>query len=419
MTQARPRHGPGGLTWLVAGRLAMTASNAALMLLVALVFMDGATFGTFAVAISLQIVVSRAVLLGLDQGVVRMHTVAQDRTEPVRAAVSIAGGLGLALLVLGAVLAPLQPGTVRWPIVVAVALGAVGSAWFDLGCAIVLARLRYRAAGLLTAAMPGVRLAVTLAACATTHNDSLLPIVAYGAATFGAGVVLLGAVVRRFGWHAGTEMFWRELHYTKWVGMSDAATVLSQVLALVVLKRCGQDAEAGRFAFAMQAVQVFVAVYVAFYQSLLPRAARLGGVDAVPIFLRQSLRMAARLALTCAALACVAALVLPMVLEELRPELTGFGPGFLGLSAFAVVMFFEAPLGVVCQYLLRPRLQLLALLVRCAAVGALALWLVPGNGALGAGLAQFGGGVLGAMALLWLVLSALDEAKGSRACAAS
>ena len=162
------------------------------------------------------------------------------------------------------------------------------------------------------------------------------------AATFGAGVVLLGAVVRRFGWHAGTGMLRARLHYTKWVGMSDAAAqMLSQVLALLVLQRCGQDAEAGRFAFAMQVVQVFVAVFVAFYQSLLPRA-RLGGVDAVPIFLRQSLRMAARLALACVALACLAALVLPMVLEELRPELHQFVPGASSdSSAFAVVMFFK------------------------------------------------------------------------------
>lgn len=419
MSASKPRHGPGGLTWLLFGRLTMTVANAALMLLAALVFMELETFGTFFVAVSLQVVVSRAVLLGLDQGVVRMHTAAQDRLEPVRAAVSISGGVGIAALLLGLIVAPLEPGSVHWPVILGVALGSVGSAWFDLGCAVVLARLRYRAAGLLTAAMPALRLVVTVAACAVTRNDSVLPIVAYGAATFAAGVVLLGAVVRRFGWHAGAAMFWRELHYTKWIGMSDAATVLSHALGLIVLKRLGDPAEAGRFAFAAQVVQIFFAVFVAFYQSLLPRAARLGDIDNVPVFLRSGLRAATRLALACSAVALVTALVVPMVLSTLRPELAGFVPGFLGLAAFALVMLFEAPLGVICQYLLRPRLQLLALLVRCAVVGGLALWLVPQRGAAGAGLAQFGGAIAGAATLVGLVMLALSEARRTRACAAS
>lgn len=419
MSDSRARHGAGGLAWMLFGRLSMTAANAALMLLAALVFMDEESFGTFAACVAAQVALSRGVLLGLDQGVVRLHTAAQDRTEPVRAAVSISGGIGLLVLLLGLLVAPLEPWGVPWTLILSVTIGAVGSAWFDLGCAVVLARLRYRAAGLLTASMPAVRLCATVSACIVTPNNSVLPSLAFGGATFAAGVILITAVVRRFGWHAGREMFWRELHYTKWIGMSDAAMVLSTSLGLFLLKAKGLHADAGRFAFGLNLAQGFMAIFVAFYQSLLPRAARLGSLDSVPAFLRQGFRMATRLALATGILGGLLALSLPYALASFRPELAEFAPGFLGLCAFAIVLMFEAPLGVTCQYLLRPRLQLLGLLVRCVTVGAIGLWLLPSHGDVGAGLAQAVGGLAGALSLLWLVRHAIEGERRERACAVS
>lgn len=404
---------------MLIGRLTMTAATAALMLLCALVFMDEATFGVFSTCIGAQLVLSRGVLLGLDSSVVRLHTAAQDRIEPVRAAVSIAGTLGLAALLLGAILAPFQPRGMRWELILAVAFGAVGSAWFDLGCAVVLARLRYRAAGLLTAAMPTIRLGVTLAACVATHDDSLLPSIAFSAATFAAGVVLLVTVARRFGWHAGRAMFWRELQYTKWIGMSDAATVLSIYVGLfVLLSRQFADA-AGRYAFGLQLMQGMLAVFLAFYQSLLPRAARLGGLDSLPVFLRDGFRTAVKLALVCAVGAALCASIVPMVLQSVRPGLVGFGPAFLGLSIFVIVLMFEAPLGVTCQFLLRPQLQLLALCVRAATILVCGMWLIPARQDLGAGIAQAIGGTAGLVALFVLVRRAIEAERRRQACAAS
>jgi O-antigen/teichoic acid export membrane protein len=404
---------------MLVGRLSMTAANAVLMLLAALVFMGDATFGTFAACVGVQIALSRGVLLGLDQSVVRLHTAAQDRTEPVQAAVSIAGGIGVVVLAVGLPLAMFEPFGISWVLIASAVVGAVGSAWFDLGCAVVLARLRYRAAGLLTAAMPAVRLCATVGAFVLTPDDSVLPSVAFAGATFAAGVILFGAVIRRFGWHAGREMFWRELHYSKWVGMSDAAMVLSTNMGLFLLKARGLEAAAGRFAFGLQIAQGLMAVFLAFYQSLLPRAARLSSVDSLPAFLRQGFATATRLAVASAVIAALCALGLPMMLESIRPELVDFAPGFLGVSAFVIVLMFEAPLGVTCQFLMRPKLQLLGLCTRAAAIGGLGLWLVPAQEDVGAGLAQTLGSLCGALALVWLVLNAVDEERKARACAAS
>src|SRR5690606_9063203 len=138
-------------------------------------------------------------------------------------------------------------------------------------------------------------------------------------------------------------------------------------------------------------VQGFFAVFVAFYQALLPKAARLSGAAALQRFLVATWRTAWVLVLATIATAAVIALAAPPIVALVHPELAGFTPGFAGLTAFVTILILEAPLGVACQFLLRPRLHVAALWLRCAAILAFGLWLVPAHGELGAGIAQASG----------------------------
>ena len=410
-----------GLRWTLIGRLTMTAANAALMLVAALVFFDDETFGRFAVVVAAQLLLSRAVLAGLDQGVVRLYTAERAPDQVVRAALWITGSLGLIAILGGAVMALTGPRLTLDPsLAFAIGLGAAGSAWFDLGCSIRLARVDYRAAGLWMAAMPIARMALTIVACVIAR-DSLLPFVTFPLVTLLGGLTLLIDAARRHGLHLDPSFAMRVLRYSWWIGLGDAAAVLGMQSGLFMLTGVGMHAEAGRYGFALQIAQGFFAVFVAFYQALLPKASRLSSAAALRRFLGATWRTAWILVFAMIATAAVVTLAAPPIVTVIRPELADFVPGFVGLTAFVAVLILEAPLGVACQYLLRPRLHVATLWLRCAAIAVLGLWLVPAQGELGAGVAQAGGAVVAALTLGLLVFAAIERRRREEvtACAAS
>lgn len=399
-----------GLRWTLFGRLSMTAANGVLMLLCALVWMDDATFGSFAAVVGAQMLASRGVLAGLDQGLVRLFTTGSSPDGIARAAIAITGTLGLITL-LGAGAAAAAGGIAEIPpiLVLAVGLGAAGSAWFDLGCSALLARLRYRAAGSWIAVMPAVRLAATAIACTATPSDHWLPFVVFPAVTLLGGLTLLGRTIAHHGFAPDRATVHRVFRYSWWIGLGDAAAVLALQSGVFLLKGLGMHAQAGRFAFALQLVQGFFAVFVAFYQALLPKAARLPNLDALPVFLHSAWRTAAVLAAAIGGTALVAAAIVPLLIARIRPEFVGFVPEFLALTAFTAVLMFEAPLGIACQYLLRPRLHVLALWLRCVFILAGGLWLVPAFEGIGAASAAAIGAVLAATVLFGVVQGAIGR----------
>jgi O-antigen/teichoic acid export membrane protein len=111
--------------------------------------------------------------------------------------------------------------------------------------------------------------------------------------------------------------------------------------------------------------------------------------------------------------------VLPVFLESSKPELAGFAPSFHYYAAFTLLLILEAPLGVTCHYLLRPRIQLVGLVVRCVSILLLGLWLVPDGGAVGAARAQLGGAAIGFLALGLGTWAAVRERGKKLACAGS
>jgi O-antigen/teichoic acid export membrane protein len=417
--EAYPR---GGLRWTLFGRLSMTAANGLLMLGCALFFMDEETFGLFAAVVGAQLLASRAVLCGLDQGVVRLFTADREPDAVVRGAVAITLILGaFGLGVSGLVAAVGGVGRLTPTLALAIGAGAAGTAWFDLGCSALLARLEFRRAGLWMAAVPTARAVVTGLIAWRTDAASWAPFLAFPAVSLVAGVTLIAPVVRQHGLTANRSVVQRVFAYSWWIGLGDAAAVLALQSGLFLLINRGMAAEAGRFAFSLQIVQGFYAVFVAFYQALLPKAARLPGPEALPAWLRAAWRTSFVLALGCAAAAVVAGTVLPLLIRTARPDLADFAPGFYGLTAFTVVLLFEAPLGVTCQYLLRPRLHVASLWFRCAAIGVLGMFTIPALGEFGAGIAQTGGTLLAAAVLLAFVQATIARQRREEepACAAS
>ncbi|MDA1222411.1 MAG: hypothetical protein O3B85_10350 [Planctomycetota bacterium] len=417
--EAYPR---GGLRWTLFGRLSMTAANGLLMLGCALFFMDEATFGLFAAVVGAQLLASRAALCGLDQGVVRLFTADPEPDGVIRGAVAITltlGALGLGLA--GLVAAAGGVGRLSPLLALAIGAGAAGTAWFDLGCSTLLARLEFRRAGLWMAAVPTLRAIVTGLVAWRTEDASWAPFLAFPAVSFVAGVALLATVVRTHGLTANRSVVQRVLSYSWWIGLGDAAAVLALQSGLFLLVYREMSAEAGRFAFSLQIVQGFYAVFVAFYQALLPKAARLPSVDALPGWLRAAWRTSLVLALGCVGAAVVAGVALPALIRTERPDLADFAPGFYGLTAFSVVLLFEAPLGVTCQYLLRPRLHVASLWLRCALIGLIGTLTIPAMGELGAGIAQTGGTLTAAAVLFVLVHATITRQRREEqpACAAS
>jgi O-antigen/teichoic acid export membrane protein len=413
--------------WLLFGRFAMTATNAVLVLALPLWLMEVDSFGLFGAVIAGQLVLSRMILVGVDSGMIRLFTIehaAHPGEGVVRAGLKSTLVLSAVALAITTVVALIvsRTGVLGWhPVsLFAVAFGAIGSALFDYGFAVHLARLEYRAAGMLQAAMPITRMLLTLGAAMAFFGDSFVAIATYAAVAllFGAWQAVRIGMARGVSTPPGAVK--RLLTYSKWIGLSDMAMVLGLNQGVFLLTILKQEAERGVFVFSQQLAMGFFAIYLAFYFAMLPRAARIGSLDDLPRFLGRAYTAAAGLVLFCVPVALALGWVIPMILEwRQKPELAGFQESFWLFTAFMLVLLLETPLAVTCQYLLKPSLQFFGLAARAALVFGFGLLLAPGRGAAGASEAQLFGGLVSSIVLAVLVLGAVRAARKKAACAES
>ena len=384
----------GDLIWSLIGRLSLTGANAALMLALALWFFDLETFGRFGIFVGLQLMLSRAVLAGQEQAIIRLHGTGASGASSLRAGIWIVAALGVAVIAVsaGAMLVPggsLPSGWTVW-MLACIGLGAAGNAWFDVACASWLARLSFRRAGLAQTLMPTLRAAATVW-FAWAYDDPTGAFVAFSTVTLLCGAVAMANALRSARAPRRRAAFVEAFHYGKWIAMADAAMVLTIYQGAFLLTQLQRTTDAGRYMFALPFAQGLFAVYLAFYHAMLPRAVRLRGAHELSDFLRPAFRRAGLLAGCVLAVAIAIAVVVPWILTTWFPEkteLAGFAPTFLGLAAFVAALMLEAPLGVSCHALRRPRLQLAAMLLRIVAIALFGLWLAPAHGDFGAAVAQ-------------------------------
>lgn len=396
------------LSWVMSGKLVLMGSNAILMLLLAQ-RMDLVAYGVFVTAIGCQLLVSRALLVGVDYGIIRLRTMPELRdrhTEVTHAGLAIVGGASLLLLAGGICGIPalewLRPqGWFTWA-ALSVVLGGIGTAMVDFGHYYRLSRLQYRAAVSLQAGTALLRLLLTgtvaLALASPTHAAFLVyPVAALLVGLGHAAFLLRGERLR-----VSREMVVRVARYSAWQGATNLAIVLSQHQGTFLLMLLGMRKPTGVYGAALTLGLGFFAIYNAYSEFLFPRMMRVKTVTDLPRFLLRSLGAAAGL--------CVA--LVPLVVGVgyfaslfFRPEMKQAVPAFYWLAAAMLLLVLQAPLEAACHYLMRPQIQTAGLLLRVVCIAVLGSMLTPEWRSLGAAMAQFAGTALAmlvlAAALFW------------------
>ncbi len=409
-----PRKPVTDLSWVMGGKLVLMGSNAVLMLLLAH-YMNLVAYGVFVTAIGCQLLVSRALLVGVDYGIIRLRTMPELRdlhTEVTHAGLVIVGGTSLLLLAGGALGIPvlewIRPnGWFTWA-ALSVVLGAIGTAMVDYGHYYRLSRLQYRTAVSLQAGTALLRLLLTGSVAMILSSPAQAVFLVYPAAALLVGLGHAGFLLRGERLRVSREMVKRVVRYSAWQGATNLAIVLSQHQGTFLLMLLGMRKPTGVYGAALTLGLGFFAIYNAYSEFLFPRMMRVKVLTDLPRFLLRSLGAAAGL--------CLA--LIPLVIGVgyfgsffFRPEMKQAVPAFYWLAAAMLLLVLQAPLEAACHYLMRPQLQTASLLLRVVSIAILGSALVPERRSLGAAMAQFGGTAIAmvvlAVALFWSYHEAL------------
>ncbi len=411
--------GPGDFAWVVAGKVAQMGANALLMLLLAQ-SLDLLTFGLLVTVISGQLLLSRVLLLGVEVGIIRLHTVPEmshriGALQRAGLAVIRWTSSGSILLMLAAVWITHSFDIASWPMwaVSSVVVGAVGVALVDYCYSAYLAHLRYRAGSIMHGVVALLRLAVTALFALLVPQHPELAFLGYAGSSLIAGLAQTPMLMRGDGGKPDSALVRYLLRYSLWQGGTNVTVVLSLYQGTFLLDWLGQRVATGAFGLALTLSMGFFAIHLAFLEYLQPRAARLEGLDALPSFLIRTSGAALALSLGCVPVAMVIGSV---IIDLLRPELRGIAPVFYCLSASMLLLLWQTPLMVVCQYLLRPHLVTVNQVLRVLCVAGLALPLAPARGAVGMAIAQLAGTTLAAIVLGVQVILAVRAAGKAETC---
>lgn len=411
------RQPAGELAWVLAGKLAMMGANAALMLLLA-ERLELKLYGLLVTSISGQLLLSRVLLLGVETGVIRLHTLPelrhQDRELFNAGRVVIWRMSALLILVaLAAALAGDFSAAPRWPdlVIASAVAGAIGTALVDYSYSFYLSHVRYRAAALSQSVTALGRLAITMLAVLLWPQQPSLAFLAYVGASLASGLLQTALIRSAEGGRRDrpeAALVRRLLSFSLWQGGTNFVALLYLYLGTFLLAWSGEEAAAGIFGLGLTLSMGFFAVYNAYIEYLLPRIARVESLNALPSFLVRAFGGALILALGGIP---VAVAIGWMVARLLNPELHNVTPVFYCLSASMLLLVCQAPLEAACHYLLRPQLALFGWVLRVICAGGLTLTLAPGRGAWGAAVAQLGGTAVGLMAFAVCVIAALRAAR--------
>lgn len=406
--------GARDFAWVVAGKVAQMGANAVLMLLLAQ-SLDLLTFGLLVTVISGQLLLSRVLLLGVEVGIIRLHTVPEMRhrigaLQRAGLAVIRWTSLGSILLTLAVVWTMVSLDIEHWPIwaIASVVVGGVGVALVDYCYSAYLSHLRYRAGSIMHGGVALLRLAITALFALKVPQHPELAFFGYTGVSLIAGLAQTAMVVRDDGGKPDRALVRRLLRYSLWNGAASIAVVLSLYQGIFLLDWLGQRVATGGFGLALTLSMGFFAAHLAFLEYLQPRAARIESLTALPSFLARTSGAALALSLGCIPIALVIGLMIPRLL---RPELQGIAPVFYYLSASMLLLLWQTPLMVACHYLLRPELVTVNQVVRVICVAGLALALAPAKGAAGMAVAQLGGTMLASIVLGVQVIFAVRAAR--------
>lgn len=400
--------GGGELSWVLAGKLALMGTNAAVMLFLAN-RLELNTYGLLVLTISGQLLISRMLLIGVDSGMVRLSALPELRPrakQVVEAGFVVIAVTSGVLLVATAVAFPFvsRSGTPVW-LLLCTAAGAIGTALVDYGYNLRLARHEYPAAALAQGGTAVWRFGLTTLVALKLPENPVAVFAAYHGASLISGVVqtLLTAKTTE---RTDRALITRLLGYSYWIGQANIIVIFSLYQGTFLLMMLNRPAETGQFGLGLTLSLGFFAIYNAYSEYLSVRIRALEHVTDVPRFLKRATAAALVLMLACIPIVLVIAAVMPWFVD---PE-WHLVPIFVWLSASMVLLILKAPLVAVSQYLLKPQLITLGWVMRALFIGVAGLMLAPQMGAVGAAIGQLIGSALALLVLGWLVISSLRTA---------
>jgi O-antigen/teichoic acid export membrane protein len=392
------------------GKLCLVGANAALMLFLARRY-PPSSYGLLVAGIGAQLLLSRALLLGVESGMKRLRTVRELREVAdtvVRAGFATVLGAGAV-----AVLATIRPtvtaartGARLWPgwELGSITAGGLGTALLDYCYAVRLAHLRYRSAAALHGGSALLRMVVTVGVSLLVSYRIAPAFIAYSVCNLATGAVAAFWLYprKRMSWAPPLlPLISRLVRYSVWQAASNFLAIAYLYQGTFLLLHFGNQQGAGRYGLALTLSLGFFAIYNASTEFLLPRAVQVRDRQGVARFLRRSFAVVSALAAAC--LVLVGAVVL-LVEVWLGPGHRAALPVFLLLSATLILLLFQCPFEAISHVLLRPDLLATSWLARAALVAIGGIILVPQAGAMGAATAQLIGTVAMLVPLPMIVL---------------
>lgn len=397
------------LSWVLLGRIALVGANAALILLLGH-RLNLETYGLLLIAISAQLFLSRILMLGADNSMIRLRTVpdlAERSREVVQAGLAVLS-LSTAVLVLGSIALALLTSLLgtgwRGWIWASVVTGAVGTALVDYGYSYRLARLQNVAAALAQGGTAVGRLGAATLVAFLVPQYPLAVFFAYAGASLLSGLAQTASIALHGRVRPAGALVARLIRYSAWQGGGDVLVVLSLHQGTFLLMLLGQAAEAGLFGLGLALSLAFGAVNNAFFDTVFPRMVKLQSAKTLASFLRYSTGAALLLALACVPVILVTGQI---VAPLLRPELLGGVLVFYYLAGAVLLRILQVPFVAACLYLMRPDLQLLLWAFQVVVIGGLGLVVAPSQGAAGVAVAQLGGTGITLAAAIALVAVAM------------
>jgi O-antigen/teichoic acid export membrane protein len=392
------------LTWVVLGKAALMATNTALLLFLA-TRLPLAEYGMFVAIAGAQVVLSRAVLAGMDGGVVRLSAADHlARSECISAGVAILRRTAIAIAACAA-LAAFAP--LPWPrwIAPVVAAGAIGIALVDYGYFCRLARLDYRGASAIQGGMGALRLTATVSAVLAWPSHPVAVFVGYAAGSLMAGLVQIRAAARTGSRPTGA-MVKRLFRYSVWQGAASIITAGALHAGTFVLIALKQPDAAGLFGLGLSLSLPFFFLYNAYFEFLLPRISRVNEPDNLGKVVLRWTAVALALACACVPVAAMAGMIFPRIL---RPGLAAVVPVFYWLASSNVFLLPQAVFEAASHKLLRPNFIAGAWAVRLAATVGAVFMFARGGGPVRAGAGQC---FAAAIALVVIAFSVLGRIHG-------
>ncbi|HEY1950777.1 MAG TPA: hypothetical protein VGG97_27425 [Bryobacteraceae bacterium] len=400
-----------GLTWVVAGKGAFLGANAVLLLFLAQrLTID--TYGQMVAFIGAQVLISRVLLLGVDNGLIRLGTLPDLRLRGQE--VICAGLLVLmctcGMLVLGTLVAePFVNGSARswwspWT-AIGVTVGSIGTALVDYGYAYHLTRWNYRTAAFVQGGTAVIRLMATSVAVFLTFLFGIhLVFLVYAGVSFLSGLLQAGILTRRNHARPAAEVVRRLLGYSLWQAGASVSAVLSLYEGTFLLILVNQRSETGIFGVGLTFSLGFFGIYVAFYEYFFPRMVRTASLELLPRVLVRTMGGAVLVIFGCLVLILAIGKLAPYLI---KPALWGGVPVFYCLAASMLLLILQSPFEAVCQYLLRPGLVVFVWVLRVLCTALMGFALAPTRGAMGVALAQTGASAIGLIAIVSSALIAL------------